>query len=138
LINSMAAEKMYLIVEAVIGGNLRIIISKDMDHGTILKEPDTSDNIKVTSSTDMENSDFILDKYITESGKRINTMAMDMKESLMEMNILESTKMTRNGEREYPKRTEYYIETNIKKETASTGVKSNELLQPLRRNMFKY
>jgi hypothetical protein len=50
----------------------------------------------------------------------------------MEMNISESTKIGTNGETEYPKRMEYYIETNIKKETASTGVKSNELLQSLR------
>ena len=129
----MAAQKEYLIVEAFIGGQIRTNITKDMEHGTILKETDRLGNILVTKSTDMQYSDMLMDQYITDSGKRINMMAMDTTEILMEMNILESTKMTRNGEREYPKRKEYYIETNIKKETASTGVKSNELLQSLRK-----
>jgi hypothetical protein len=80
----------------------------------------------------MQYSDMMMDQYITDSGKRINMMAMGMKESQTEMNILESTKIARNGEREYPKRKEYYIETDIKKDTASTGVKCNELLQSLR------
>jgi uncharacterized protein YeeX (DUF496 family) len=85
----------------------------------------------------MESSD-LLDKYITDSGKRVNVMAMDIKDISKEMNILESTKMARNGEREYLKRTEYYIEKNMKMTSLSVGVKCNELLQSLRRNMFKY
>jgi hypothetical protein len=85
-------------------------------------------NILETKSTDMQYSDMLMDQYITDSVKRVTMMAMDTTERMMEMNILESTKMTRNGETEYLKSTEYYIETNIKKVTASTGVKCNDLI----------
>jgi hypothetical protein len=34
----MAAEKMYLMLKAFIGGSIRMVNTKDMEHGTIIKE----------------------------------------------------------------------------------------------------
>jgi hypothetical protein len=66
--------------------------------------------------------------YITENSNRILKMGKDISRGQMEMNIGESTRMTRNKEREYSKRAEYYTETNTKKASARTGVKYSDLI----------
>jgi hypothetical protein len=59
-----------------------------------------------------------VEEYITDSGNRIIMMAKDITGGQMEMNIGETTRITRNREREYSKRVEYFIETNTKKTSA--------------------
>jgi hypothetical protein len=76
----------------------------------------------------MESTDGLMEEYITENGNRIIMMAKDIKGGQVAMNIGESTRMTRNKEREYSKRVEYFTETNTKKASASAGVKYSEML----------
>jgi hypothetical protein len=60
-------------------------------------------------------------------------MAKDITDGQVEKNIGESTRMTRNKEREYSKRVDYFTETNTKKASASAGVKYREILQAMSR-----
>ena len=62
----------------VIGGNSRMVRQKDMEHGRVLMDLDTSGNTVMMSITGMEYTDGQVEKYITESGKRINTMDKDI------------------------------------------------------------
>jgi hypothetical protein len=66
----------------------------------------------------MEYTDGLMEQYITESSNRIRKMAKDIRGGQMAMNIGESTRMTRDGERESQKKREYYTETNTKKANA--------------------
>jgi hypothetical protein len=77
----------------------------------------------------MEYTDGLMEQYIMESGNRITKMAKDIKGGQMAMNTGESTRMTRNWERESYKRREYYTMSNTNKATASAEVKYNEVLQ---------
>jgi hypothetical protein len=70
-----------------------------------------------------------MEEYIMDSGNRIREMAKDIKGGQMAMNIGESSRMTRNGEKESHKRREYYTETNTKKASASAEVKYHEIFQ---------
>ena len=54
---------------------------------------------------------------------------MEYKDGLMEECIGESTRITRDGERESNKRMEYFTETRLKKASSSAEVKYNEILQ---------
>jgi hypothetical protein len=118
----------------VIGGNSRMVRRKDMEHLSGLMDTDTSGNSWMMSSTSMEYKDGLMEEYITESGNRIRWMGKDITGGQVAMNIGESTRMTRNGEREYSNRVEYFTETNTKKATASVGVKYSELIKSLIRN----
>jgi hypothetical protein len=88
----------------------------------------------MVKNTGMEYSDGQVEEYITDSGNRIFMMAKDITGGQMEMNIGETTRMACDGEREYSKRAEYFIEKNTKKESASAVVKHSEILQSLSRN----
>lgn len=123
-----------MLVVPVIGGNLKMVRKMDMEHSRVLVESDTSGNTSMVREMGMEYSDSVLEEYITESGKTINTMGMDLREILMEINTGDSTKTTRNGVTEYPKRMECYTMTYIRKASASTEVKFNELPQFLNTN----
>jgi hypothetical protein len=83
----------------------------------------------MVSKTGMEYSDGLMEMYITESTNRIIKMAKDISDGQMAVNIGESTRITRNGERESNKRTEYYTMSNTKKTSASPRVKYYEVLQ---------
>jgi hypothetical protein len=70
------------------------------------------------TGTGMEYTDGLMEEYITDSGNRIIMMAKDISGGQMEMNIGESSRMTRNGERQSHKRREYYTMSNTKKISA--------------------
>ena len=106
----------------VIGGNTRMVSKKDMEHGRLLVETDTSGKSVMMRNTGMEYSDGLMEEYITESTKRIREMEQDIKGGQMEKNIGDSTRMTCNGEKESHKRMEYFTKTNMKKTSASKGV----------------
>jgi hypothetical protein len=86
------------------------------------------------SNTGMEYTDGLMEMYITDSTNRIRKMAKDITDGQVAMNIGESTRMTRNGERESNKRREYYTMSNTKKASSSPIVKYSEVLQSLSRN----
>jgi hypothetical protein len=111
LIIHMDAERWKQQVVAVIGGNTRMVTRKDMEHWSGLMEVDTSGNSWMMIYTGMEYADGLMEMYIGESGK-----------------------ITRNKEREYSKRVEYFTDTNTKKATASAGVKYSDLIKSLSRN----
>ena len=62
------------------------------------------------SNMAMEYTDGLMEVYITESGNRIIKMVKDTRSGQMVMNIAENTKMMRNREREYSKKTDNYTE----------------------------
>jgi hypothetical protein len=84
------------------------------------------------TNTGMEYTDGLMEMYITDSGNRIRKMDKDIPGGQMAVNIGESTRMTRNGERESNNRTEYYTMSNTKKASSSAGLKYSEVLD------FKY
>jgi hypothetical protein len=61
-------------------------------------------------------------------------MGKDITGGQMVVNIGESSRMTRDRERESNKKRESYTETNTKKASALAGVKYSEILRPLSRN----
>jgi hypothetical protein len=105
-----------------------MITGKDMEHGRGLMDTDTSGNGSIMSDTGMEYTDGLMEECITDNGNRINKMAKDIKGGQVEMNIGESSRMTCFGERESDKRTEYFIETRMKKASSSAEVKYHEIL----------
>jgi hypothetical protein len=66
----------------------------------------------------MEYTDGLMEEYIGEKTNRIRKMGKDITGGQMEMNIGESSRITRNGERESHKRREYYTEKNMMKASA--------------------
>ncbi len=98
----------------VIGGNSRMVRRKDMEHGWVLMETDTSGNTVMIRLTGMEYADGQVEKYITENTNRVNKMVKDIRGGQVAMNIGENPRITRDGERESHKRREYSTETHIK------------------------
>ena len=94
----------------VIGGNSRMVLREDTEHGSILMETDTSGNTIMISSTGMEYTYGQVEMYITENTNRVIKMVKDIGGGQMERNIGESSRMTRDGERESHKRREYSAE----------------------------
>jgi hypothetical protein len=90
-----------------------MVKGKDMEHGMVLLETDTSGNSVMISSTGMEYTDGLMEKYITENTNRVRKMVKDIRGGQMAMNIGESSRITCNGERESNKRREYYSEANM-------------------------
>jgi hypothetical protein len=80
------------------------------------------------SVTAMEYSDGQVEKYIMENRNRIIQKAKDITSGQMVMNIAENGRITRNGEREYSKKTDNYTEINTKQAIASAGVKYRKVL----------
>jgi hypothetical protein len=118
---------------AVLGGNSRMIMEKDMEHGRVLVETDTLDNTVMIRNMGMEYTDgvmgqYIKEMYITESGKMVTEMVKVITGGQMEMNIGENSRIARDGEKESHKKEQYSTKTHMKKETASTGVNCQKLL----------
>ncbi len=86
-------------------------------------ETDTLGNAVIIRNTGMEYTDGPMEMYFTESTNKVINMVKDITGGQMEMNIGESSKMTRNGGREYFKRRDYSTKTHMKKTSASAGVK---------------
>ena len=95
---------------AVTGGNTRMVREKDMEQWRVLMETDTSGNTVMISSTGMEYTYGRVEMYITENTNREIKMVKDIGGGQMERNIGESSRMTRDGERESHKRREYSTE----------------------------
>jgi hypothetical protein len=55
-------------------------------------------------------------------------MVKDISSGQMVMNIAENSRITRNGERQYSKKTDIYSEINTKQIIASAGVKYQKIL----------
>ncbi len=73
----------------VSGWNSRMARGKDMEHGRVLVETDTSGNTVMISNTVMEYTDVLMEKqYITENGNRVMKMVKDITGGqVMAMNI---------------------------------------------------
>jgi hypothetical protein len=84
----------------VIGGNVRIITTKDMDHITGLMDRDTRGNSSRRSVTGMEYTDGQMEQYIMGNKNRIRKMVMAIIGIHLAMNTTESTRMIRDGEME--------------------------------------
>ena len=80
------------------------------------------------SNTAMEYSDGLMEMYIMENGNRIINKVKDITSGQIVKNIAENGRMTRNGERQYSKKTENYTEINTKQTIASAGVKYRKVL----------
>jgi hypothetical protein len=77
----------------VIGGNTRMATTKDMEHGRVLMETDTSGNGCRVSDTGMEYTDITVEMYTMGNGNKIRKMVMHMRGGLMVTNTMVSTKM---------------------------------------------
>ena len=117
-----------------------MVTGKDLQHWRSVVERDTSGNGRIISDTVMEYNDRLMEKDITESGNRITKKVKDIKGGQMAMKIGESTRMTRNGERQYTNLMENCTESITKKTISSPGVKYSEVFSHLVEitNMFKY
>jgi hypothetical protein len=82
----------------------------------------------MVTNTAMEYTDGQVDQYIMENGNRIIKKVKDITSGQMVMNIAENGRITRNGEREYSKKTDNYTEINTKQAIASPGVKYRKIL----------
>ena len=58
------------------------------------------ENTRITTRKDMEYSDGQMDMYIMDNGNRIIKMAMDITEMQMAENTMDSSRMTRDKEKE--------------------------------------
>ena len=80
------------------------------------------------SNTAMEYTDGQVGQYIMENTNRVIKKVKDITSGQMVMNIAENGRMTRDGEREYSKKTDNYTEINTKQAIASAGVKYRKVL----------
>jgi hypothetical protein len=96
----MGLPSVHIQIVAVIGGNVRIIREKDMDHITGLMDRDTRGNTSRVTVTGMEYADTQVEQYIMGNGNTIREMVMAFIGGQKEMNTTESTSMMQCGERE--------------------------------------
>jgi hypothetical protein len=75
-INYMGLPSVHIQMVRVIGGIIRIIKRKDMDHITGLMEGDTRGNTSRVTVTGMEYTDGQVEQYIMGNGNRIRKMVM--------------------------------------------------------------
>ncbi len=80
----MAVESWNLQMVAVIGGNSRMAIMKDMERLRRLMETDTSGSGCRISDTGMEYTDGQMEESIMDSGNRISMTVTDIGRVLME------------------------------------------------------
>ena len=71
-----------------------MVNGKDMEHGRVLMETDTSVNTVMISNTGMEYTDGLMDQYITESVNSIIKMDKDISGGQMAMNTAETGRIT--------------------------------------------
>jgi hypothetical protein len=110
----MGLPSVHIQLVTVIGGNKRIITKKDMDHITGLMDRDTRGNASRVRVTGMEYADGQVEKYIMGKKNRERKMVMAIIGGQMEMNTTESSRMTRDGERELRKRVTNYSESSMR------------------------
>jgi hypothetical protein len=99
-INYMGLPSVHFQVVTVIGGNLRIITRKDMDHITGQVDRDTRGNGSRRRVTGMEYTDGQVEQYIMGNTNRIRKIVMAIIGIHLAMNTTESTRMMYHGERE--------------------------------------
>jgi hypothetical protein len=90
----MGLPSVHILVVTVIGGNIRIITRKDMDHFTALMEGDTRGNTSRVTVTGMEYTDGQMEEYIMGNKNRIRLMVMATLGFHLAMNTTESSRMT--------------------------------------------
>jgi hypothetical protein len=96
----MGLPSVHIQLVTVIGGKIRMVRRKDMDHITGLMDRDTRGNTSRRRVTGMEYTDGQMEQYIMGNKNRIRKMVMAIIGGQMEMNTTESTRMTRDGETE--------------------------------------
>ncbi len=99
-----------------------MVREKDMEHRKVLMERDTWGNTVMISNTGMEYTDGEVEQYITENINWVIKMDKDITGGQMAMNIMESSRVTRDGDRESHKKTDYFTETHLKITSASAGL----------------
>ena len=129
LINYMDAQSFNIQVATVIGGNTRIIRTKDMEYLSMLMERDTSGNGCRVSNTAMEYSDITVEEYTMDNGNKIRKMAMDTTGGQMVTNTTDGTKIMIRMERESSKSKANCTQSNTKKGSESARVKYRRLLE---------
>jgi hypothetical protein len=90
----MGLPSVHLQVVTVIGGNIRMIRGKDMDHFIMLVDRDTRGNSSRVSCTGMEYIDGQMEEYIMGNTNRIRRMVMAIIGFHLAMNTTESSWMT--------------------------------------------
>jgi hypothetical protein len=110
----MGLPSVHFQMVTVIGGNIRIITRKDMDHITRLVDRDTRGNSSRVRVTGMEYADTLVEKYIMGNKNRIRKMVMAIIGGQMEMNTTESSRMVHNGEMESRKRMTNYSKSSMR------------------------
>jgi hypothetical protein len=100
LINYMGLLSVHIQMVEVIGGNKRIITTKDMDHFTGLMGRDTRGNTSRIRFKGMEFTDGQMEQYIMGNTNWIREMVMAIIGFHLAMNSTESTRMMKCGERE--------------------------------------
>jgi hypothetical protein len=113
-INYMGLPSVHFQMVRVIGGNIRIITRKDMDHFTGQVERDTRGNTSRRRVTGMEYADTQMEQYIMGNTNRERKMVMAIIGGQMEMNTTESSRMVHNGEMESRKRVTNYSESSMR------------------------
>jgi hypothetical protein len=108
--NYMGLPSVHIQVVTVIGGNVRIITRKDMDHITGLMERDTRGKRSRRRVTGMEYTDGQMEQYIMGNGNRISRMVMAIIGFHLAMNTTESSRMMSCGETDSRKRVTNYSE----------------------------
>jgi hypothetical protein len=96
----MGLPSVHFQMVTVIGGNIRIITEKDMDHFTGQVERDTRGNTSRVRVTGMEYADTQMEQYIMGKTNREREMVMAIIGGQMEMNTTESSRMALVGEME--------------------------------------
>jgi hypothetical protein len=100
LINYMGLPSVHIQMVAVIGGNIRIITRKDMDHFTGQLDRDTRGNSSRVRIRGMEYTDGQMEQYIMGNKNRERKMVMGIIGIHLAMNTTESTRMVSCGEME--------------------------------------
>jgi hypothetical protein len=98
-INYMGLPSVHIQVVTVIGGNIRMVRRKDMDH-TGEMDRDARGNSSRIRVTGMEYADGQMDQYIMGNTNRERKMVMAIIGIHLAMNTTESSRMTRDGEME--------------------------------------
>jgi hypothetical protein len=99
-VNYMGLPSVHIQVVTVIGGNARMVTTKDMDQLTGLMDRDTKGNGSTVSNTGMEYTDGKEEQYIMGNSNRIREMVMAIIGGHLAMNTTESSRMMNYGERE--------------------------------------
>ena len=98
--NYMDAQRLNIQVVTVIGGNIRMVRKKDMEHISLLVDTDTLGNTIKESDKGTEYTDGQMEECIKENSNRVKAMVMAISGIKMAMNISENTRMVRSRERE--------------------------------------